>query len=257
MRFFKPEPSRVEMMGGRVNFCKGVGQLCQGGGSFFASFMLTRGNRCRTLAWMPSGRKPNPDHIDRNLAFAERRRNGETFADIARDVGLCRQRVQFIVKKLGVEPEDPYDLRRISAMCHAGHTVEDIAAELGISHFAAWLRTRKAGVKARKPKPKPKPLWDKIAKRIGFAPGNCWIWRGHINKDGYGLLLTRPTGHSAQAHRLVYEILVGPIPPGLVIDHLCRTPACVNPQHLDPVSIGENVRRGLRPVKKTRATQSA
>lgn len=46
------------------------------------------------------------------------------------------------------------------------------------------------------------------------------------------------------AHRAVYEALVGPIPPELELDHLCRNPACVNPAHLEPVTRKENVRRG-------------
>lgn len=46
------------------------------------------------------------------------------------------------------------------------------------------------------------------------------------------------------AHRIAYEIVIGPIPDGLVIDHLCRIPACVNPAHLEPVTSRENVLRG-------------
>ncbi len=75
----------------------------------------------------------------------------------------------------------------------------------------------------------------------------CWIWQRTINPKGYGMVSI--TDHGAQksyrAHRFVYEMHNGPIPEGLTLDHLCRVRACVNPEHLDPVTQGDNVRRGL------------
>jgi hypothetical protein len=59
---------------------------------------------------------------------------------------------------------------------------------------------------------------------------------------GYGVLST--VDGNRYAHRLAYELLVGPIPEGLHIDHLCRRPECVNPAHLEPVTNVENIRRG-------------
>lgn len=59
--------------------------------------------------------------------------------------------------------------------------------------------------------------------------------------------MTRRTGSgriTRRAHRIAYELLIGPIAKGLVLDHLCRNPGCVNPDHLDPVTSAENTRRG-------------
>lgn len=70
----------------------------------------------------------------------------------------------------------------------------------------------------------------------------CILWTGSTSQ-GYGTF--RVSGRHTKAHRAAYEHAHGPIPPGLCIDHLCRTPACVNPDHLEPVTPKENVRRGL------------
>lgn len=67
--------------------------------------------------------------------------------------------------------------------------------------------------------------------------GECWLWNGRIHK-GYGSYWGR-----GFAHRLAYQLLKGQIPPGLELDHLCRTPLCVNPAHLEPVTRAENIRR--------------
>jgi hypothetical protein len=75
--------------------------------------------------------------------------------------------------------------------------------------------------------------------------GDCWLWQG-AQKDGYGLI--RVAGRMRSAHRASYETFVGPIPPGLEIDHLCRNHACIYPAHLEPVTHGENVRRGSAPT---------
>lgn len=66
----------------------------------------------------------------------------------------------------------------------------------------------------------------------------CWLWARYIRPDGYG-----EWGHKL-AHRRLYEILVGVIPEGLQIDHLCRVRHCVNPSHLEVVTLQVNVSRG-------------
>lgn len=70
----------------------------------------------------------------------------------------------------------------------------------------------------------------------------CWMWTASLKRTGYGQI--RVYGHYTRAHRAAYELYVGPIPEGMHIDHLCRTKACVNPAHLEPVSQAENTRRG-------------
>ena len=74
------------------------------------------------------------------------------------------------------------------------------------------------------------------------ASGDCWLWLGNL-RSGYGRLNWQ--GSKATAHRLVWELLVGPIPDGMTIDHLCRVRSCVNPDHLEVVTLAENIRRGL------------
>lgn len=75
--------------------------------------------------------------------------------------------------------------------------------------------------------------------------GDCWHWIGRLDPDGYGRF-----GHRGRpAHRLVWEALVGPIPEGHQLDHLCRNKACVNPDHLEPVLPVVNVRRTPKGMK--------
>lgn len=82
-------------------------------------------------------------------------------------------------------------------------------------------------------------------------PDACWPWAGYLQSNGYG---TANTPHGAvYAHRAVYEHLVGPIPQGKELDHLCRNPRCVNPAHLEPVTRRENQRRGVSPSGKNMA----
>lgn len=89
------------------------------------------------------------------------------------------------------------------------------------------------------------PLAARIRAKSVPSESGCWVWQGAADKDGYGRI--KIAGRGAQrVHRIAHEVYVGPIPASLVIDHLCRNRRCCNPAHLDVVTQGTNVRRGVR-----------
>lgn len=85
----------------------------------------------------------------------------------------------------------------------------------------------------------PARFWEKV---LHDGDGGCWLWTASKTVDGYGCF-HMPDGRTT-AHRIAYEELVGPIPEGLVIDHLCRTRNCVNPRHMETVTQSMNLLRG-------------
>ena len=88
-----------------------------------------------------------------------------------------------------------------------------------------------------------------------WQESDCWLWARNVisSKCDYGKIFIN--GKYKLAHRVVYESLVGPIPEGMDMDHLCRVPRCVNPQHLEPVTRSENVRRGMAGILQVRVTE--
>lgn len=80
-------------------------------------------------------------------------------------------------------------------------------------------------------------FWAKVEKTE-----TCWLWKAGTGTHGYGTFADAGR-KPVLAHRFAYEAFVGPIPDGLTIDHLCHTPLCVNPDHLEPVTQQENCRR--------------
>jgi hypothetical protein len=97
-------------------------------------------------------------------------------------------------------------------------------------------------------------FWPKVDKN---GPGGCWLWLGTVAKDGYGRFWVR--SKKRRAHAVAYELAVGPVPAGLVLDHVrargCTHRHCVNPAHLEPVTTVENTMRGDAPAARAaRAT---
>lgn len=84
-------------------------------------------------------------------------------------------------------------------------------------------------------------FWSRAARGDG-----CWNWTGAKQPSGYGYKAFVRGGRrvSVSSHRIAYYLLVGPVPVGLDLDHLCRNRLCCNPAHLEPVTAGENLRRG-------------
>lgn len=91
---------------------------------------------------------------------------------------------------------------------------------------------------------------DYLADRYEISETGCWLWTGGVSAKNYGQISSSriKSAGTRIAHRFAYELLVGPIPEGLTLDHLCRVRICVNPDHLEPVSSRENTLRGLAPA---------
>lgn len=90
---------------------------------------------------------------------------------------------------------------------------------------------------------------ERIKSKIQLGE-SCWKWIAATQGAGYGTVWNKKTKKVVLAHRYVYELIKGEIPKGLTLDHLCRNRACVNPDHLEPVSMKENILRGVSPSAK-------
>ena len=90
----------------------------------------------------------------------------------------------------------------------------------------------------------PERFWGRVDKH---GANGCWLWTAGKDTDGYGKFRYR--GSDIRSHRWAYHQLVGPIPDGKEIDHLCRVRACVNPAHMEPVTNKENHARTVRRLR--------
>lgn len=85
-------------------------------------------------------------------------------------------------------------------------------------------------------------FWSKV--EVPYQPSCCWVWTSTLSPKGYGLWSIWKMGN-LPAHRIAYTLLLGPIPDGFQLDHLCRNRSCVNPDHLRTVTNRENVLAGF------------
>lgn len=140
-------------------------------------------------------------------------------------------------------------------------------------HYTRWYETGSTslGIRTRERGPTAsieERFWAKVNKSggtpyltdelSGSVSGQCWAWLSSKSTLGYGSIWDNSVKKNRMAHQIAWEIATGkPFPSGMVVDHLCRNPSCVNPEHLEPVTVAENTRRGLAPVKsRQRAAMS-
>src|SRR3990167_6668035 len=95
------------------------------------------------------------------------------------------------------------------------------------------------------------PLIVRLMRKAKKERTGCWAWQGAKNRHGYGVIRVRNGTQSLLAHRAAYELFVGLIPKWehpewMQLDHLCRNPGCINPDHLELVSHKENMARGIK-----------
>lgn len=116
---------------------------------------------------------------------------------------------------------------------------------------AHYTRNRRNGDPETRISGRGLPEAERFWRRVN-AEGPCWIWTGARTGSGYGNFRVGDT--VVVAHRYAWENLVGPIPEGMVLDHLCRVRCCVNPEHLEVVTVAENTLRGMSPATVTYRT---
>lgn len=131
--------------------------------------------------------------------------------------------------------------RPIQYCCVPGCSERRVSSGYCRMHYMRWKRHGDPNATPRFD-PIDIRFWRYVEKTDG-----CWLWTGAKSR-GYGrfVISQRPTVCVA-AHRMAYELSVGPISDGLTIDHLCRNKACVNPAHLEPVTLAVNVLRNSGP----------
>lgn len=115
-------------------------------------------------------------------------------------------------------------------------------------HYRRWRKTGDPLATPRRGpalKPEAERFWSKVDKN---GPNGCWVWTAGTLL-GYGQFRGSAETY---AHRWAYVALVGPIPEGLQLDHLCRNRACCNPAHLEPVTRKENILRGESPIAQNK-----
>ncbi len=145
--------------------------------------------------------------------------------------------------------------RRVDGKCRNGHPVDPgkDCRECGREKRTEYKRAKRAAEKAARPAPLPPEVRHMAALRTRLydrlvVSDETWngtphvLWTG-ANVRGYGVIWNALAGNNRYVHRMAWEAVNGPIPDDLTIDHLCRTTLCAAVDHLEPVTISENVRR--------------
>ncbi len=180
--------------------------------------------------------------------------------------GLCARHYQ-LNRRHGSTADRPRGRRpKILGGCKRCGEVA-VSRDLCKRHYATWLRTERRGVpcsvedcdrsrysnelcslhygrlrKYGSTDDRKRPVADRFWEKVNKTKA-CWLWTAALNV-GYGVFGVK-AGRNMLAHRWAYEDANGPIADGTHLDHLCRTPACVRPSHLEPVLPRENMRRGF------------
>lgn len=139
-----------------------------------------------------------------------------------------------------------WNQRKWSSRCRECLNAEERAKRVAFRAVHPVAPRVKRPKPVRVPQPRRiRPFEERFyAKVLCDIATHCWLWMGYRRKLGYGGIGRSRAGNGmALAHRVAYELEVGPIPYGLEVDHLCRNPPCVNPSHLEPVTSAENLRR--------------
>lgn len=176
----------------------------------------------------------------------------KTLDEIGQRFFLTRERVRQILKRdwdiagTGVMSQRT-EARRLDVL--RSELNDRIANAVPCVACGAWVLRKQRGVaKTRTCSTECQMAWwaseERFWRRVEKTD-DCWLWTGHVNPvTGYGsYYLPGSPNRSQYAHRVAYEFAKGPIPEGLTIDHLCRVRNCVNPDHLEAVSLRENVLR--------------
>jgi hypothetical protein len=100
---------------------------------------------------------------------------------------------------------------------------------------------RRAAMPPKPEKVKPTRL-EELMRRVEKREDGCWQWLGQCSENGYGI--SKHEGHQIATHRLIYFLMIEPLPPEMVLHHTCENTGCVNPAHLEPLSVREHLRRG-------------
>jgi ribosomal protein L37E len=113
-------------------------------------------------------------------------------------------------------------------------------------HYARWRRHGNPDIALKDHTPAAERWKTCYVETPGPLDTPCWIWTGRGQRDGYGLISNGAAHTSIPAHKFVYELKVGPVPDGLELDHLCEIKRCIRPEHVEPVTNGENQLRAAR-----------